>query len=486
MKLQKYENNENLADRDNQSTVALPSDEQLSSYKGHDSNKEDLSDPNYFYQGQEDDDDFEKVVLEKFDLALRQFVSNINGKLITDREPTVDISQFGTATQDNEAITTCSYNQRKDALQVYTGDIVTFTIRVYNEGTQKGYAKTIKDSIPSGLEFLPNDNETNRPYKWKMYDSAGQETTDAAQALSIQSSYLSKDEENDGNDKAITPFDHVQNKTPAYKEIKVTFKVVEPRGPREAINKVEINNDSDESGHDVTDIDSTTDVWNEGEDDQDSETIHIQFFDFKLRNIITKTILIEEGHQRDQMTGVDANSNANSVVNIEMNNEKVENTVIKLQYELIIKNVGEVAGYATEIVDYVPDGLRFSQADNSAWRVSGDRIVSNKLKDKLIEPGKEEKLELTLTWVNSDLNFKSMVNAAEIGDFKNDHNTPDINSTPNNKAKGENDYDEAMVNMNGFALTMAVYIMLGIAGLFDTYSRCNYSEKTSKKVSYTN
>ena len=459
----KYENNENLADRDNQSTVALPSDEQLSSYKGHDSNKEDLSDPNYFYQGQEDDDDFEKVVLEKFDLALRQFISNINGTSITDREPTVDVSQFGTVDQENNAVTTCAYTQKRDILRVYTGDIITFTIRVYNEGTQKGYAKTIKDSIPSGLEFLP-DNEANRPYNWKMYDSAGQETSDASQALSIQSSYLSKDEERDANDKAITPFDHVQNKTPAYKDIKVTFKVVEPRGQREVINKVEINNDSDESGHDVTDIDSTADTWNEGEDDQDSETIHIQFFDFKLRNVITKTILIEEGHQRDEITGIDANSNTKSVVNIEMNNEKVENTVIKLQYEITIKNEGEVAGYATEITDYVPDGLRFSQADNPAWRVSGDSIVSNKLKDKLIEPGKEEKLELTLTWVNSDLNFKSMVNAAEISDFKNDHNTPDINSTPNNKVKTENDYDEAKANVNGFALTMAVYIMLGIAG----------------------
>ena len=32
----------------------------------------------------------------------------------------------------NNAITTCSYNQRKDILQVYTGDIITFTIRIQN------------------------------------------------------------------------------------------------------------------------------------------------------------------------------------------------------------------------------------------------------------------------------------------------------------------------------------------------------------------
>ena len=460
----KYENNENLADRDNQSTVVLPSDEHLSDYKGHDNNKEDLSDPNYFYLGQEDDDDFEKVVLEKFDLALRQFISNINGTTISDREPVVNISKFGVNDDDNNAITTCTYNQKKDILQVYTNDIITFTIRVYNEGTQKGYAKTIKDSIPSGLEFLPND-ETNKPYNWIMYDAAGQVTENASEALSIQSSYLSKEQEKDPNEKAITPFDHVQNKTPAYKEIKVTFKVVEPKGQREAANKVEISNDSDESGHDVTDIDSTADTWNENEDDQDEETIHIKYFDFKLKNIITKTILIEDGHQRDEITGVDKESNSKSVVTVEMSKEKSENTVLKFQYEIVIKNEGEVAGYATEIADYVPDGLRFSQADNPEWRVSGDRIVSNKLKDKLIEPGKEEKLDLVLTWVNSELNFKSMVNAAEIGNFRNDHDTPDINSTPNNKVKTENDYDEAMINISGFAQTIAICIILGIAGL---------------------
>jgi len=182
------------------------------------------------------------------------------------------------------------------------------------------------------------------------------------------------------------------------------------------------------------------------------------------RNIIKSTILIEEGHQRDELTGINAESDSKSAINVEMNKEKVENTVIKFQYEIIIKNEGEVAGYATEIVDYVPEGLRFSKADNPEWRVSGDRIVSNKLKDKLIEPGEEEKLDLVLTWVNSELNFKTMVNAAEIGNAVNDHNTPDVNSTPNNKVKNENDYEEAMVNMSGFAQTIAICIILGIAG----------------------
>ena len=36
-----------------------------------------------------------------------------------------------------------------------------YTIKVTNEGEIEGYAKEVKDRIPEGLEFLP-DNETNK------------------------------------------------------------------------------------------------------------------------------------------------------------------------------------------------------------------------------------------------------------------------------------------------------------------------------------
>ena len=39
-----------------------------------------------------------------------------------------------------------------------TGDIVTFTIRVYNEGDISGYAEEITDYIPEGLGFLEHYN----------------------------------------------------------------------------------------------------------------------------------------------------------------------------------------------------------------------------------------------------------------------------------------------------------------------------------------
>ena len=59
---------------------------------------------------------------------------------------------------------------------VNTTDIVTYTIRVYNEGELDGYASKIMDDIPQGLEFVPAEYDkegkpinTNAVYKWTIY-----------------------------------------------------------------------------------------------------------------------------------------------------------------------------------------------------------------------------------------------------------------------------------------------------------------------------
>ena len=46
------------------------------------------------------------------------------------------------------------------------GDIIIYTIRVYNEGSKDGYANEITDYLPEELEFLP-DHEINQEYEWQ-------------------------------------------------------------------------------------------------------------------------------------------------------------------------------------------------------------------------------------------------------------------------------------------------------------------------------
>ena len=65
-----------------------------------------MGDANYYYRGQEDDDDFEKVVIEEFDLALKQFISKVNDTEYINvdgsysRAPFINTTKYGT-TQNN-------------------------------------------------------------------------------------------------------------------------------------------------------------------------------------------------------------------------------------------------------------------------------------------------------------------------------------------------------------------------------------------------
>ena len=79
-------------------------------------------------------------------------------------------------------------------MDVVTGDIVTYTIRVYNEGDIDGYAQLVSDDIPDGLKFLPK-NEINVKYRWVMYDKEGNETEKVEEAERITTDYLSKEKE---------------------------------------------------------------------------------------------------------------------------------------------------------------------------------------------------------------------------------------------------------------------------------------------------
>ena len=141
----------------------------------------------------EDDIDKEYVVVKYFDLALRKFITGLNGSSITNRVPQVTVS--------GDKIT---YNHTKESVVTTNGDLVEYTIRVYNEGSIAGYAQSIKDDIPEGLEFV-EDNEINKEYGWVKTGN------------SITTDYLSK-EKNAGN--IIEAFDRDSMEEPAYKDVR--------------------------------------------------------------------------------------------------------------------------------------------------------------------------------------------------------------------------------------------------------------------------
>ena len=400
----------------------LPSDEELPGYKEEQENDE-------YVPGNEDDDDFEKVYIKEFDLALRKFITQVQDKEVTTRVPEVKI--------ENGNI---SYEHPKDPITVHIGDVVIYTIRVYNEGDIAGYASEITDDIPEHLEYLPQDN-TNVEYMWTMYDENDEITTNVEDAVKIKTNYLSKE---NGDDNLLQAFDGT---TLYYKDIKIAFKVKDPGSNTVIItNHAQISDDTDEDGEDITDKDSTPDEWNEGEDDQDIENVKVEYFDLSLLKFVSKVIIVEDGQEKISETGYNGHEDPEPVVKVELHKKKIEDVVVKFGYGITITNEGDVPGYATEITDYVPEGLKFEASDNPNWTDEGNNVISTKqLENTLLQPGESATVEVILTWINGEDNLALKTNIAEISEDDNEFDVPDKDSTPDNQKDGEDDIDLAKV-----------------------------------------
>ena len=164
-----------------------------------------------------------------------------------------------------------------------------------------------------------------------------------------------------------------------------------------------------------------------------------------LRKWVTQAIVIDNGKETVHETGHKAEDDPEEVVKVEIKESRLNKVVVKFRYKIRIKNEGEIAGYATEISDYIPEGLKFVAADNPKWKESNGKIVTDQLKDTLLKPGETAEVEVLLTWINGKDNFGLKINIAEISKDKNESDTPDIDSTPNNEKPGEDDIDDAPV-----------------------------------------
>ena len=387
---------------------------------------------NYDNANNEDDIDYEPVKLQYFDLALRKFITKVNDTEYNNRYPEV---VFG----DNLSVT---YKQAKDPALVETSDTVIYTIRVYNEGEKPGTATEIKDNIPEGLEFLP-DNEVNKEYKWKMLDSEGKETTDIEKAKYIVTDALSKETIDgivvNGEERILS-----------YKDVKVAFKVTaKSNTDKIIINTAEISKDSDD------DIDSTPDNNVENEDDLDKEYVKVQYFDLALKKWVTETKVTFNGKTTSTKTGF--NENSKEIAKVDLVAKNMKKTTVKFVYSIKVINEGKIPGYAYEIKDYIPSGLEFKQEDNKDWKeLKNGQVVTDKLKDTLLNPGENATVEIVFTWKNSTTNVGLKTNYAEISKDSGD----DIDSVPDNFNKEEDDIDDAQVILSIKTAGPKTYIWL--------------------------
>ena len=404
----------------------------------------------------QDDNDYEELSPEaekkqNFDLALKKFITGVNDTKISDRMPTVT-----KGTNGKPVIT----SQNKTVLKIANNDLLTYTIRVYNEGDTAGYAKSISDNIPAGLIFI-TDNETNKKYGWKMYDKNGNETSDINQATAIKTDYLSRDKSKLRNENCLlTPYD-AEKGTISYQDVQVVFKIDENKidKSRGIANIAEISDDEDENGNSINDVDSEPGNGKEGEDDLDKEQVYVKYFDLALQKYLSKIIITENGQTRE----INVNA-ADGLQKVEIHRKRINTTVVKFVYTIVVKNEGEIAGYADEIIDYIPEGLEFIAEDNKGWTKITDKAAStDALVKTLLEPGQTASVQITLKWKNGESNFGVRDNIAEISKASNPNGSKDIDSTPGNFVAGEDDQDNAQVMISISTGNAPTYVVLAVS-----------------------
>ena len=161
-------------------------------------------------------------------------------------------------------------------------------------------------------------------------------------------------------------------------------------------------------------------------------------FDLKLDKLITKTIVQNgEGIRETTYDGT-------KLAKVEIRAKELANTTMIVEYTIKVTNEGELEGYASEIIDYIPNGLKFSSEMNKNWYQGTDgNLLNRELANTIINPGETKSIKLILTKNINTSNTGTFMNSAEINKISNRDSAQDTDSTPGNKDLNEDDFSTA-------------------------------------------
>lgn len=201
---------------------------------------------------------------------------------------------------------------------------------------------------------------------------------------------------------------------------------------------------------------------------EDKEFINIgliirENFDLSLNKTITRVSTVYAGKNKEY------NYNETKLAKVEIPAKNISNASLTVEYQLEIKNEGDVEGYVNEIVDYLPEGFEFPQQSNPGWSKSSNGTLKNiELVGQTIKPGESKIIKLYLTKNMTNSSMGSTIN--EAGILKSSSINGDINvgSVSNNKGRDNNDYSKAelIISIKTGALFYTGIILLIIAILF--------------------
>ena len=178
-----------------------------------------------------------------------------------------------------------------------------------------------------------------------------------------------------------------------------------------------------------------------------------KIFDLEINKTLKNVKVITDGKI------IEKNKTDNKLLKIDIPKSKITNTEITATYVLEIKNVGEIAGYATEISDILPEGMIIVNTDK--WTENNGVAISSEFSNTKLNPGESVSTEIVLTLKLNESNMGLKNNLATISGYYNEEGIPDI--TADNKS------EEPMLltiktGKKGL-ITVEVILVLGLASI---------------------
>lgn len=172
--------------------------------------------------------------------------------------------------------------------------------------------------------------------------------------------------------------------------------------------------------------------------DIDIGLIEKENFSLSLQKSVNKVTVQNKGGTKSY------NYAKGALAKVEIRAKHFSGTNLIVEYNIDVTNNGEIDGYINDIVDYIPEGYKFSSEMNSSWYESTDKnLHNNSLANEKISAGETKTIKLILTKTLTENDTGLIVNTAEIANSASVTGSADVNSTANNKASGEDDISSA-------------------------------------------
>lgn len=121
---------------------------------------------------------------------------------------------------------------------------------------------------------------------------------------------------------------------------------------------------------------------------------------------------------------------------VEIKAKEIKGAQVDLEYTIVLENIGNVSGYAEQLVDFVDKDLKFEAEKNSQWTMGNDGYAYVKNINKvLLNKGDKKEFKLVLTKIMNEDNVGTVPNKVSILKA---YNTNDTIENSNNNTSVQN------------------------------------------------